>query len=217
MELVREINNIYPVSRKRFWKQSLTSILLQGFFIYRKMKYIRNCKNCNQDFGTNYRKIEYCCKDCKIEFNIKSKSQLICKHCNGKFLTKRLNQLYCSKKCRKECVPAELKEKYSGTGNLKGFNIFERDNFRCAYCGKTSYEDGAKLVVEHIFPRSKGGTNDGHNIITACNDCNAKKGNKVIDWNIILTLWQVVDERNKKKNVCWDKIKPEYDKLYKTT
>ncbi len=94
--------------------------------------------------------------------------------------------------------------------------MFERDGFRCAYCGKTSYEDGAKLIVEHIFPRSEGGTNDGHNIITACVDCNSRKKSKLMDWNIILTLWQVVEERNAKNKIEWSEMKKYFDENYKT-
>lgn len=35
---VRDTNNICPVLRKRFWKQSLTCILEQGFLLYKKME-----------------------------------------------------------------------------------------------------------------------------------------------------------------------------------
>jgi len=138
-----------------------------------------------------------------------------CDVCNNIFYTYRSNQKRCSKKCSNIRDSNLSREKREARNNLKLFNVFERDNFRCAYCGKTSYEDNVKLVVEHIFPRSKGGTNEGHNLITACSDCNNRKSDMILDWNIILTLWQIVDKRNKIKNIDWDNLKDVFDKEFK--
>ena len=44
---------------------------------------------------------------------------------------------------------------------------------RCAYCGKEG-----KLEMEHVQPRSRGGSNSVNNLIVACRPCNEKKGNK---------------------------------------
>lgn len=52
-------------------------------------------------------------------------------------------------------------------------NIFKRDNFKCAYCGDTS-----NLTVDHIVPKSRGGSNKWENLVTACNSCNNKKDNR---------------------------------------
>lgn len=54
------------------------------------------------------------------------------------------------------------------------FAILQRDTFHCTYCGR-GREDGVKLHVDHIIPRSKGGTNDPENLTTACQDCNLGK------------------------------------------
>ncbi|MCS7005678.1 MAG: HNH endonuclease [Cytophagales bacterium] len=50
-------------------------------------------------------------------------------------------------------------------------NIFKRDNYTCVYCG--SRED---LTLDHVIPRSRGGTSSWTNLVTACRRCNAKKG-----------------------------------------
>ena len=55
------------------------------------------------------------------------------------------------------------------------FKIFKRDNFRCQYCGRTS--DETVLEVDHITPRSVGGTDDLNNLITSCRECNRGKSN----------------------------------------
>lgn len=39
----------------------------------------------------------------------------------------------------------------------------------------------ATLHVDHIAPRSRGGTNDYRNLVTACADCNLHKSDKIID------------------------------------
>lgn len=53
------------------------------------------------------------------------------------------------------------------------FEVFKRDGFRCAYCGKTP--PSVVLEVDHIDPKSKGGKDDINNLITACFDCNRGK------------------------------------------
>lgn len=59
------------------------------------------------------------------------------------------------------------------------FEVFKRDNFTCAYCGKTPPE--VVLEIDHICPKSKGGEDDINNLITACYDCNRGKGNTFLD------------------------------------
>ncbi len=55
------------------------------------------------------------------------------------------------------------------------FEVFKRDGFQCAYCGKSPPE--AILECDHINPKSKGGKDDINNLITACFDCNRGKRN----------------------------------------
>lgn len=52
-------------------------------------------------------------------------------------------------------------------------NVFRRDNNTCQYCGSTE-----NLTLDHIIPKSKGGTTSWDNLVTACNRCNNKKDNK---------------------------------------
>lgn len=54
--------------------------------------------------------------------------------------------------------------------NLR-WEIWQRDNFTCQYCGAKS-----DLTLDHIHPESKGGTIDKNNLTTACRRCNSKKG-----------------------------------------
>lgn len=58
------------------------------------------------------------------------------------------------------------------------FHILERDAFRCRYCGRAAPD--ARLQVDHIMPRSAGGTDDDANLVTACFDCNQGKHTRVL-------------------------------------
>ncbi len=59
------------------------------------------------------------------------------------------------------------------------FNVFKRDGFVCTYCGATAPK--AKLVVDHVIPKSKGGSDDESNLTTACEPCNLGKSDKCLD------------------------------------
>ena len=56
-------------------------------------------------------------------------------------------------------------------------DIYERDGFRCRYCGfdGTSFDSWAFLEVDHIDPG--GPRDDPANLATCCHRCNAWKGN----------------------------------------
>ena len=58
--------------------------------------------------------------------------------------------------------------------NFTRFNVFLRDKFECQYCGS-----GNELTFDHLLPRSRGGKTDWNNVVTACSDCNVKKGGRL--------------------------------------
>jgi len=58
------------------------------------------------------------------------------------------------------------------------FEVFMRDNFTCRYCGRMPPE--AVLEIDHIIPRSKGGTNGIDNLVTCCRECNQGKRVKIM-------------------------------------
>lgn len=58
------------------------------------------------------------------------------------------------------------------------FEVFKRDSFACQYCGAKAPD--VVLQCDHIKPVVDSGTNDILNLITACTDCNAGKGARVL-------------------------------------
>jgi len=63
-------------------------------------------------------------------------------------------------------------------GTLQGYHIreylLEKWERKCAYCGKT----GVPLQVEHIIPRSRGGSDRVSNLTLSCERCNLHKGDR---------------------------------------
>jgi hypothetical protein len=53
------------------------------------------------------------------------------------------------------------------------FEVFKRDGFKCAYCGRTPPD--VLLHVDHVEAVANGGSDDPTNLITACADCNLGK------------------------------------------
>lgn len=58
------------------------------------------------------------------------------------------------------------------------FRILDRDDYRCLACGRNPETGGVVLHVDHIKPRSKGGTDDDENLQTLCSECNIGKSNR---------------------------------------
>ncbi len=59
---------------------------------------------------------------------------------------------------------------------LTRHNVFKRDGYSCVYC--SSKED---LTLDHVLPRSQGGTSTWRNLVTACKKCNTEKGDRTPD------------------------------------
>lgn len=133
------------------------------------VKYCR-CEECGKDFWAREGKdTRFCGRVCRNKFNMRTaykptdwKNKVkVCKGCGSEFKPTIVSQMY----CRPECRPSFTKDRFS---------IFERDRFRCVYCGKTSL-DGIELHVDHIVPKKLGGNDMADNLVTACIECNLGK------------------------------------------
>jgi 5-methylcytosine-specific restriction endonuclease McrA len=51
--------------------------------------------------------------------------------------------------------------------------IFKRDKYQCQYCGSRQ-----NLTLDHLIPRCRGGSHSWDNLVTACQPCNGKKGDR---------------------------------------
>jgi len=73
---------------------------------------------------------------------------------------------------------AEIKGVEYQQGELSGYEVreylLEKYSRKCCYCNKTNIA----IEIEHITPRSRGGSNRVGNLCLACQDCNQRKGNQ---------------------------------------
>jgi ribosomal protein S27AE len=114
----------------------------------------------------------------------------MCDECGKTFMPKNSRNRFCSIECH-------------SANQLVGYiRIFERDEFACIYCGRSSITDGVKLHLEHIIPLSAGGKSKANNLVTSCATCNLSKGKTLFGNKTIGVLLTIVRERNSKFGIC---------------
>jgi 5-methylcytosine-specific restriction endonuclease McrA len=55
-------------------------------------------------------------------------------------------------------------------------NVAKRDHHTCQYCG--AQPGGEEITIDHVTPRSQGGTSGWSNCVAACLRCNARKADR---------------------------------------
>jgi 5-methylcytosine-specific restriction endonuclease McrA len=149
--------------------------------------------------------VVYQVKNIIHEYEMKGILFKICPVCGNKFTG--INKKHCSKECAKEAKNKIVEVRCSGCGRRfqkkagsnskycdrckeardpklhKGYRmkIFQRDNFRCVYCGKSGIEDGAILHIDHVVPKSLDNNNSLLNLVTSCSECNMGKGTHILE------------------------------------
>jgi 5-methylcytosine-specific restriction endonuclease McrA len=53
--------------------------------------------------------------------------------------------------------------------------VFARDGHCCQYCGASAEN------IDHVIPRSKGGSHSWENVVAACRPCNARKEDRRLE------------------------------------
>jgi len=56
------------------------------------------------------------------------------------------------------------------------FNIYARDDSTCQYCGRRFPR--SDLNLDHVVPRSRGGSTNWENVVCSCVPCNLRKGGR---------------------------------------
>lgn len=55
-------------------------------------------------------------------------------------------------------------------------NLMLRDEHQCQYCAR--HLPTRELNIDHVLPRSRGGSDSWENLVTACRPCNLRKGRR---------------------------------------
>ena len=53
--------------------------------------------------------------------------------------------------------------------------VLRRDSHTCQYCGSKK-----RLTLDHVLPRSRGGSHTWDNVVAACEPCNHRKGSRTL-------------------------------------
>jgi 5-methylcytosine-specific restriction endonuclease McrA len=83
---------------------------------------------------------------------------------------------------------AERTDKYRQRRNLSDQDwalltaqVIERDGWICSYCDIDISTSDVRHAIDHVYPLSKGGTNELDNLCMSCQPCNSSKGDKILD------------------------------------
>ena len=68
------------------------------------------------------------------------------------------------------------------------FNVFLRDNFICQYCNNNFAAND--LTFDHLIPRCLNGKTTWNNVVSACTNCNLKKGRRLLKFTDMRLLKQ---------------------------
>ena len=67
-----------------------------------------------------------------------------------------------------------VKVPYRARAALNRRAVFARDDNRCQYCG------AAAENIDHVIPRSRGGSHTWENVVAACRPCNTRKEDRLV-------------------------------------
>lgn len=155
---------------------------MENGFVGNLVKEDRKCKRCGIIYKPTAKGQKYCGSQklksgCSYVVGIEKHNKYIREH---KQEMKEYQRIW-NKNFQKTNEYKQYLEKRKARYAKFRFSILSRDNFRCAYCGRTAKE--ATLQIDHIFPKSCGGKTQLNNLITACAECNLGKCDTILEEN----------------------------------
>jgi len=160
--------------------------------------YEKKCEWCAEPFVTEYETKSYCSRSHKerarqARKHIRNGGQfkpLFSRRCAGcaiGFTTRSERKIYCSKECRdfyRNQMRDERDRQYRNakTPAFKA-RIYFKSNGVCGICGlpidtALTYPDPESLSLDHIIPRSKGGSHAASNLRATHLRCNVARGDR---------------------------------------
>ena len=93
-------------------------------------------------------------------------------------------------------------------------NIHKRDHYTCQYC---SVQPGSEeLTIDHVQPRSRGGTSTWENCVLACLECNKRKADRTpteahmpLRKTPVRPTWRPLYARHDERIESWSKFRSE--------
>ena len=133
------------------------------------------CKTCGSDFQTTGRPL-FCSPLCSYLDRNDPSCEVVrstCREC-GRTLLWRSARTYCSTTCKRNRPRRWRKH---------ALEVYERDQWTCQLCGTATLREWVRgdlrsPTLDHIMPRSLGGSDDIGNLRTAHWLCNSIRGNQ---------------------------------------
>ncbi len=162
-------------------------------------QFIRTCGYCAAEFETDYPTKEYCSRKHKERAKYYRKLKTagrannvyfnICPGCSAAYSTRRKDQKYCSTACgqwHREQIKAERDREYRNkmTPSFRR-RVFFNSNGICGICKegidlREKHPSKKSFSIDHIVPRSKGGSHSFSNLQAAHLGCNERRGDKAL-------------------------------------
>lgn len=165
------------------------AVFLCNMRFFMETRSVKNCARCKKEFIQKASNIIFCSEECNTYIEITGKEKRICDCCGKKYAPINSRHKVCSPQCR---------EDIEKRGN---FVIYDRDNFRCFYCGHSSLTYKISLHIDHVIPVSKGGKDEAGNLVTACEKCNLQKAARCLASQSLKDIKSEVSRRNEKHNL----------------
>ena len=90
-------------------------------------------------------------------------------------------------------------------------NIYKRDHYICQYCG--AQPGSEELTIDHVQPRSRGGTSTWENCVLACWECNKRKADRtpsearmMLRKTPVRPTWRPIYARHEARMESWSKF-----------
>jgi 5-methylcytosine-specific restriction endonuclease McrA len=160
-------------------------------------QFIRTCEWCSSEFTTEWETKIYCSRQHKEaardhrvrgrRTKVKTIQIRFCKGCATEFHIIRADQLYCSSECRewtrKQVQKHRDKEFLNAKTPALKRRLYFKTNGRCGICHEVidlacKYPDPMSFSIDHIVPRSQGGTHGFNNLQPAHLACNYNRQDK---------------------------------------
>ena len=133
------------------------------------------CKTCGRDFQTTWRAL-FCSPLCSYLDRYNPSCEVVrstCRTC-GRTILWHSTRTYCSTTCKRNRPQRWRKHALA---------VYERDQWTCQLCGTPTLREWVKgdmrsPTLDHIMPRSLGGSDDIGNLRTAHWLCNSIRGNQ---------------------------------------
>lgn len=164
-------------------------------------KFIRSCEWCLIEFETEWDTKKYCCRShkerakqfrstgtFKVAPELRTATPVFprtCPSCEEVFVTAKAKKIYCSQDCSvlaKERRRAEAgRQRAQKKSPALKARIYYRDSGLCQLCQGSidtniKYPDPMSLSLDHIIPRSQGGTDAATNLRATHLVCNVRRG-----------------------------------------